>query len=369
MDPAQPTLPDWSNGCVSQIIPSILSADDEARHGCPLPAEVTDAHAVVVLVLDGLGWEQLQDRREIAPTLASLAGGVITTVAPSTTAAALTSIATGTAPGEHGVVGYRIDVEGEVMNTLSWRTPSGDARQRVVPEDFQAVEPFLGHRPVVVQNAPFLKTGFTRAHLRGTRQHNWHTMATLSVEVRQALRNGEPFVYAYYDGIDKTAHIHGFGEYYAAELAACDRLVSELMMDLPRGAALVVTADHGIVDCTQGRTELDPALFAMIHRQSGEARFRWLHAEPGRARELAAVATDAVGDDGWVVPIEQVIDEQWFGPTVTTAARNRLGDVAVVARGDRWFVDPAESNSFELIGRHGGLTPGEMFVPLLTFHT
>ncbi|NCG37207.1 MAG: PglZ domain-containing protein [Actinobacteria bacterium] len=369
MNPEQPVLPDWSNGCVSQIIPSILSADDEARDNCPLPSEVTDAHAVVVLVLDGLGWEQLQERRSIAPTLAALAGGPITTVAPSTTAAALTSIATGTAPGEHGIVGYRIDVDGEVINMLSWRTPQGDARQRLVPEDFQAVEPFCGQRPVVVQNAPFLKTGFTRAHLRGTRQHNWHTMATLSVEVRRALSAGEPFVYAYYDGIDKTAHMHGFGEYYAAELAACDRLVSDLMMDLPQGAALVVTADHGIVDCTLGRTELDSSLFPLIRRQSGEARFRWLHAEPGRSRELAAAAAETVGDDGWVAPIDQVIDEQWFGPIVTDVARRRLGDVAVVARRDRWFVDPAESNSFELIGRHGGLTPGEMFVPLLSFNT
>jgi len=369
MDPQQPVLPDWSNGCVSQIIPAILGADDDARAECPLPPEVTDAHAVVVLVLDGLGWDQLQDRRSVAPTLASLAGGAITTVAPSTTAAALTSIATGTAPGEHGVVGYRIDVDGDVMNTLSWRTPRGDARQHIVPEDFQAVEPFCGQRPVVVQNAPFRKTGFTRAHLRGTRQHNWHTMATLSVEVRRALSNGEPFVYAYYDGIDKTAHVHGFGEYYAAELAACDRLVSNLMTDLPRGAALVVTADHGIVDCTAGRTELDSSLFPMIRRQSGEARFRWLHAAPGRARELTEAVTDAVGSNGWVVPVDRVIADGWFGPTVTDAARSRLGDIAVVARDDRWFVDPAESNSFELIGRHGGLTRGEMFVPLLSFHT
>ncbi|MEZ5167170.1 MAG: hypothetical protein R2695_12045 [Acidimicrobiales bacterium] len=48
--------------------------------------------------------------------------------------------------------------------------------------------------------------------------------------------HAEPLVYAYYDGIDKTAHIHGFGEHYDAELVACDRLVADLMMALPRGA-------------------------------------------------------------------------------------------------------------------------------------
>ena len=32
---------------------------------------------IVLLVLDGLGWEQLQDRLAIAPNLASMAGGPI----------------------------------------------------------------------------------------------------------------------------------------------------------------------------------------------------------------------------------------------------------------------------------------------------
>ena len=75
------------------------------------------------------------------------------TVAPSTTSAALTSITTGLPPGEHGVVGYRVAVDNDVMNVLSWRTKHGDARERIVPEEFQPHPAFCGQRPVVVQNA------------------------------------------------------------------------------------------------------------------------------------------------------------------------------------------------------------------------
>ena len=74
---------------------------------------------VVLLVLDGLGWEQLEPRRSLAPSLYAMEGGPILTIAPSTTAATLTSIATGMAPGEHGVIGYRMDVEGEILNVLA----------------------------------------------------------------------------------------------------------------------------------------------------------------------------------------------------------------------------------------------------------
>ncbi len=357
-------VPEWGGGCVADIVPEILGSDPPRGL---LPDEVLDAGCVVLLVLDGLGWHQLQDRLALAPTLAGMDGRSITTVAPSTTAAALTSISTGVAPGEHGIVGYRVDVDGEVLNMLGWRTPRGDAREQIVPERFQTLAAFDGQRPVVVQNAGFTRSPFTRAHLGDTRQQNYWTLATLPVQVRQAVAAGEPFVYAYYDGIDKIAHGHGFGEHYDAELAACDRLVSELMMLLPRGTALVVTADHGLVDCRHGETPLAPEMLPMIDRQSGEARFRWLHSEPGRQRRLVEAAEEFHGDRAWVRSVDQVLDEQWFGPIVTDAARRRLGDVAVVAKDDWWFMDPVEPSGVKLLGRHGSLTPAEMHVPLLSF--
>ena len=47
-----------------------------------------------------------------------MTGGPITTVVPSTTATALTSIATGEAPCRHGVMGYRVRVEGTIDRLL-----------------------------------------------------------------------------------------------------------------------------------------------------------------------------------------------------------------------------------------------------------
>jgi len=358
-------VPRFGGDCVTGLIPGLLEPD--RFHFAALPDGVVEARAAVVLVIDGLGWNQLRERSRTAPVLSEMVGGPVTTVAPSTTAAALTSIVTGAPPGEHGVVGYRIDVAGQVLNTLRWSTPRGDARSSIVPEKFQVIEPFLGQCPVVVQNATFASSGFTRTHLQGVRHSGWRTLPTLAVEVRQALSAGEPFVYAYYDGIDKIAHEFGFGEHYDAELAAVDRLVTELMMSLPRDAALIVTADHGQVDCSAGKIELDVAVKRLVDRQSGEARFRWLHARPGCSRELLDTALGAHGHQAWVRSVDQVVDDEWFGPLVTEAARARLGDVALVAKHANWFVDPADGGRITLIGRHGSLTSDEMLVPMLSF--
>jgi predicted AlkP superfamily pyrophosphatase or phosphodiesterase len=330
-----------------------------------MPEPVAGADQVVLLVLDGLGWEQLQERPTLAPVLCGLAGRAIHTVVPSTTATALTSIATGLAPGEHGVMGYRIEVRGEVLNVLRWTTPSGDARRRVPPHDLQPVPSFLGAHVPAVTKAEFAGTGFTLAHLAGTRHVGWRMPSTLVAEIGRQLRAGERFIYAYYEGVDKVAHEYGLGAFYDAELAATDHLIGQILDVLPAGAVLLVTADHGQVDVEDRIHLLGPEVVPLVALQSGEGRFRWLHAVPGTADRLFEAAIDAHGDQAWVVTAEQVLDEGWFGPRVNPAAAGRLGDVALVAREPVAFDDPADTGPFALVSRHGSVTSAEMLVPLL----
>jgi predicted AlkP superfamily pyrophosphatase or phosphodiesterase len=360
-----PVLPDYAGACVHNLVPALV--DVRRRHLLPpwMPAPVADAHQVVLLVLDGLGWEQLQDRLAIAPTLMALEGRAIHTVAPSTTATALTSLSTGLTPGEHGVVGYRIDVHGDVLNVLRWSTAKGDARRRIPPGQFQPFPPFLGSNAPVVTKAEFLGSGFSMAHLAGVRHVGYRMPSTMVVEVRRLLRAGERFVYAYYDGVDKVAHEYGLGEHFDAEVASTDRLVADMVGVLPPGAALVVTADHGQVDCRDRVVPLDPSVLALTRMQSGEGRFRWLHAVDGAAGDLLDAAADAHGDLAWTASRQQVTDGGWLGPRLTPEAAERVGDVALVAREPVSFDDPADSGPFPLVSRHGSLTSAEMLVPLL----
>lgn len=359
----QPLLPDYEGGCITNVMAALVDPADESPDWVPDVAH--DADQVVLLVLDGLGWLQLQDRRERAPVLSGMAGGPITTVAPSTTSTALTSITTGLTPGQHGVIGYRMHIDGDVLNVLRWQVNGRDAREPIPPEKVQGIEPFLAQRPAIVTKAEFRNTGFTVAHLDRTRFTGYRMPSTMVSEVSRLLGEGEPFVYAYYDGIDKVAHEYGFAPAYDAELHSVDRLVGDLIEALPPGAVLVVTADHGQVEVGDRLIPLHPDVATTMSMQSGEGRFRWLHARPGRAAELLTATRDHHGDTGWVASLEQVLDEHWFGAEVTQAARSRLGDVALVARDDVAYADPDDSGPFELVGRHGSLTRAEMLVPLL----
>ena len=355
----EPFLPDYTGPCVTNVAASVQHPPDEVPDWVPRPVAEAE-RSTVLLVIDGLGWHQLQPRAAIAPTICSvLEGGTISTVAPSTTSTALTSIASGLPPGEHGVIGYRIAVDGDVLNVLRWATESGDARSRIPPADFQRQDPFGGERPPVVTRAEFARSGFTDAHLGGTRFVGYRTLGTLVTEVDRLVRSGEPFVYAYYEGIDKVSHEYGLDAHYDAELRWVDHLVAELLDTLPAGTCLALTADHGQVEVGDNTIELDPGIRPHISMQSGEGRFRWLHARSGRARQLLEAA-EAHSDTGWVVGREQMIDEGWFGPRIDQTVRNRLGDVALVARDAVSYIDAQDTGPYELIGRHGSLTEAEM---------
>jgi hypothetical protein len=185
------------------------------------------------------------------------------------------------------------------------------------------------------------------------------------VDVRSLLARGEKFVYCYYDGVDKIAHERGFGEHYDAEVLTADRIVADIASVLPAGAVLVVTADHGQVMVGERTSLLHPDVTRHLSHQSGEGRFRWLHVNSGRADEVAAAARSHHGDVAWVMTRDEMVDGGFFGRHVSDVVRRRLGDVAVMAKADVSFDDPADKSYFDLQCRHGSLTSDEIDVPLL----
>ena len=368
-----PVPPDFGGRCLTEVVPSLLCevyGQTERPQPPWLPEPVRGARQIVLLLLDGLGASQLAARAaRIAPVLGSGTGTTVTSVAPSTTAAALTSLTTGLAPSAHGVVGYRVAVGDEILNVLGWRLSERDGRRIVRPREFQPFEPFpqSPHPTPVVSRHEYRATGFSAAHLGDAHLYGWHTPAGLVVEVRRLLERGAPFVYAYYDGIDRTAHVCGLDDHYDAELRAVERMVGDLLEVLAPGAVLVVTADHGQVEVGSSIEVFGGDVMDHVTLISGEGRFRWLHARPGAKAELLAVVSERYGSVAWVRDADQIVDDGWLGGVPSPEVRARLGDVALVPFAPTAFLDPADTGEQRLVCRHGSLTSDEMLVPLLAW--
>jgi hypothetical protein len=355
-----PVRPDYGGDAITSLIPALVGG----RPAPAMPSCVEGADAVVLLLLDGLGWQAVEAHRSLLPELAGLEGGPITTVAPSTTASALTSLATGLAPSQHGLVGFRMRVGDDILNILRWQT-TGNHRAPD-PFDIQRHTAFLGRPVPVVTRSEFRHSGFTDAQLRGARFVGWNAVSTLVEHCRRLVGDGERFVYGYYPSVDTVAHEFGLHDsFYIAELRAADRLVGELRDALPESTTLLITSDHGQVH-VDGAGWVDLAdLAPMIAMYAGEARFRYLYAKPGAAAELAAAAREVVGHQAWVLTREELFAEGWIGPAPEGPIGSRVGDVVLAAREPVAFVDPTLPQETKLLGMHGSLTPDEMYVPLL----
>ena len=374
------TAPAYGRGTLSDLLPSVLASlgvPGEAR-----AIELPDTGRAVVLLVDGLGAEQLRRHADSAPFLSSLAGRPLTAGFPATTVTSLASLGTGLPPGEHGLPGYTSWVEevGETVGWLSWEPARGgrDLRERLVPELVQdrptAFErgQAAGIEVSVAAPARFEGSGLTRAVLRGGTYRGSVTAGDTVAQAVAGSRAGRrSLVYCYTPDLDLTGHVRGVdSEAWRLQLRLVDQLAELLAARLPTGTALHVTADHGMVDVPDpARVDADatPALLEGVRTLAGEPRARHVHAEPGQAGAVLARWSAELGDRMWVGTRADAVRAGLFGPVVTPAALGRIGDVLAVSTGEvsvvRRTVEPRFS---QLIGQHGALTEAELSVPLLS---
>jgi hypothetical protein len=379
-----PSLPRYGTRSLGELVPSLLSSLGVADFANPLAIE--PAARVCLLLVDGLGWELLRANPGGAPFLNSIAREPLTAGFPATTAASLSSLATGVPPGEHGVVGYTMALPGydRAFNTLTWSLygvgPRVDLVTELIPESFQPV-PTLAERAgaagmQIHHLGPAFHewSGLTRAIGRGERFHAADSLEAVGEGALRLLNAPSTFVFGYHPRLDAAGHVRGVAsQEWKDELVAVDRDVRLMAEQLPSDTLLVVTGDHGMVDLRpEQRLDLadHPDLAAGVRILGGEARARYVSAEPGATDDVLSAWRSTLGDRMWVWGREEAIATGLFGPRVADRARERMGDIVAAAYGRVGIVernvDPAQAR---LNGHHGSLTTAEQLVPLLSFRT
>ena len=384
--------------------------------------QLGDAQAPLVMVLvDGLGWQMLRECAGHTPNLRRLLADsdYLHTCAPSTTAAALTTLATGVYPGAHAMVGYavrdplwrgqlgagHVPKASDVFDLITFKNSSHDPLtwqsvptliERANAKAKAGCGPQLG--AVSIGRSKFAGSGLSLAAWRGFKHIGVDTLDQRPYQAYRAIKEGAKLVYLYVGELDHAGHNHGWhSDKWLQALEALDAMVGQLFRRLPAGTRIVLTADHGMVD-TDRHHRIDLAkekeLAKDVVAVAGESRFLQLYVADDVASAPAAGSPGlgVAGPRGACGVVEnngreelaQSVAKRWaeflgdraiwvgtdpaplMGP-LSPGARAAVGDV-LVALNDNWTVVDSRVQSFhatQLIGVHGSLTPVELEVPLI----
>lgn len=362
--------PAYGGRSLLDVLPAVARA---LGHDGVLPAtglELPSAQAYVVLLIDGLGHEQLAAHPHDAPFLHEHLGPPATVGVPSTTAASLTSFGTALPPGAHGVVGFTSRIPGtqNLLNALYWSKEVDPREWQPHATAFDRLEA-AGVRTTVVNKRAFEGSGLTVAGFRGARFVGADKVGERLAGALEAVGETPSLTYLYDGDLDWTGHRYGVDSVqWRAQLSMTDAEAEHLRDSLPDDVRVLVVADHGMVDSpADARVDVaeHPELGDGVFLLGGEARFRHLYCRAGADVDVRAAWRGTLDGRAEVLLRDEAIARGWFGD-VEDRVRPRLGDVVVAAREDWAFMSSAAfAYEMTLVGLHGSLTSAEMHVPLI----
>ncbi len=406
MFPPGAVKPDYSGYCLSNVPTTILSVFgvDADRPTLPKDAfgdvETSGVENVILLLCDGLGyneWKRQSARGFFGAVTRRGSARPITTVFPSTTAAALTTVSTGLTPQEHGLPEWFVYMEelGEVIVTLPF-TRVGDPGRDTLVGSFDPKALFNGRtifqrlsadgvKCTSLTSRPLARTAYTDVSRVGSGVVAYNTASDLSVSLRRLVERarGRNLFYAYWSYVDTLEHIYGPNTDEAEVEASIishalqEGFLSKLDRSAARKTLVVVTADHGQISIAPEKTlymnrwgrlakSLGRTPSGKMIPAWGSARDAYMWVDEARLDETERYLARKLKGVASVLKTEEAIDAGLFGINRPSRKfRRRIGNLMILPHGTKtvWF-RYRKGESLDMKGHHGGMNPDEMTIPL-----
>ena len=401
-------FPFYEQYCFSNIASTILNFFDIKTQKTSLlskivnqTTELEETNKLVLLIIDGFGfnqWVRYYKQHEFFSKLTKR--GVvspITSVFPSTTANAITSINSGLTPQEHGLPEWFVYFKeiDQIINTIHFK-PLGSKQKDELLE--QGVNPTILYdgktihqklKKEKVKTFTFIDesiahSAYSKLVFKGSTIKPAITNSDLIIRLRKYLEKtkGPGYFYIYLDNLDSIAHRYGpHSEEYRTELASISfllekELVGKLDQKTSKESLLLVTADHGQLNIDPQKTiylnkykklvqNFQKSQNNKIILPTGSPRDVFLHIKPDKIEEIRDFLSQELKEKAEIIETKDAINNGLFGTgKPKDEFLSRIGNLLILPHADHtiWYKHPM-GRTFDLLGFHGGLNSDEMLVP------
>ncbi len=364
-------LPDYSGGSIfniSQTIKTSLGLKHRHRESSVMSFA---GKPISLVVLDGLGLDL------------ALASGVsrdtegITSVFPSITATALTTLMSGELPGEHSVLGDSTFVRrlGSIINNGSYRSiycDEKDSLSRYLPINEVYNSPNIiaeatsnGMKCAVISPYQWENAAFARLSSSPAGEHFYYSDFEGAISLyNNIMKRNYDYIYFYIPYIDISSHKLGPGSTETLQVARqIINSVTRVSMDHTDKYTTIITADHGHIRIDKWvNLELDNM---NLGKDSiplfGSPRSLFMNYSDEQAETLRATLSES--------SIFKATDQnlrKLLGSSKCMKKTMFTHLAGAISHSSYYYPISIANGSSKIIGDHGGLTREEMIVPCIT---
>ena len=323
-----------------------------------------DYKNVVFIIFDGFGINPIKVNLDKKNILRRNIKQTLTSVFPSTTTNATTTLMSGDYPFNHGWFGWNIYFE-ELSKAIEvYMARDYYTKEKINPDFSRKRLPF---RPYFENAKNYEVNTVMPVYITDGKQKEhfpYNTREEMFENIKKCCqKEGKQFIYSYCDNPDYTMHDNGVNSDLAKnvinEISAYVEKLSEDVKD----TLIVISADHGHIDIDgyielYKNKELLECLEAPVYLEPRATAFK---VKEDKKEVFEKTFNNCYKKDFKLFKVDYLIKKGVFGP-YNEKNRILLGDYIAVCKTNKQFLFSDDSNKFK--GHHTSLTK-EMLVPLI----
>ncbi|MBN2877263.1 MAG: alkaline phosphatase family protein [Bacilli bacterium] len=320
---------------------------------------------VVLLLVDAMGSRILQKHQDVADYLIQNQIEELTTVFPSTTVSATTSVLTGQPPVSTGWIGWLQYIKEEDKSVIFFFNK--DFYDESVEFSYNVSEKFVPVTKIYELIETSNQDVATAEIFPEFRVPEHKTIKDLcNTVVKETQKPGKHFIYAYWDKVDTYLHKYGTtSEEIHRHLAEVNQAIKDLVTDLDDDTLIIVTADHGQIDIEEVELwNYKDVVETFEHNPSVEARATAFFIKQGMEEQFEANFNKHFGEWFILYKSEDFLNAKYLGDSSEhQKLREFLGDYFSIAIDKYSFKLAHSKRAFK--AQHAGMTVDEMMIPLI----